>query len=103
MHEVKSIPIPTTSSGVARALRSTSGTVGLDRRDVVGGILQRPVRRKSDVLVRGRQALVDHAVGVGVDGSRHLLAGRDIDEDGAPTLGPEIDPDRVPHDRGRCP
>ena len=27
VHEVKSIPIPTTSSGVALALRSTSGTV----------------------------------------------------------------------------
>jgi hypothetical protein len=57
------------------------------------GILQRPLRREP--LARGRQHVVDHAVGVLVDRRPQLLTIGDGDDDGAPRQRPEVDADHA--------
>ena len=67
----------------------------LEDLDVVVRILQRPIRFQPHAAGIGRQALVDHAVGVGVDIRGDFVAVGDIDEQRPARLGAEIDPDCV--------
>ena len=67
----------------------------LEDLDVVVRVLQRPIRFQPHAAGIGRQALIDHAVGVGVDISGNFAAVGDIDEQRPARLGAEIDPDCV--------
>ncbi len=71
----------------------------LEDAQVVVGVLERPVGRQDDRLVRSGEVLVDDAVAIWLDGRRDLRPVGDVDEDGATRTGPEIDPDRVPAHR----
>ena len=67
---VKSMPMPTTSVGCdARRLERRRDGV-LEDFEVVVGVLQRPFRRERTVAAG--QVLVDHAVGVSMDGGGDL-------------------------------
>ncbi len=72
----------------------------LQSADVVGGVLQSPLRLELDMTMRCRQALADDAVCVLADSGRDLTAVGDVDEDGAAGLGPEVDPECVPAAQG---
>ena len=67
----------------------------LEDLDVVVRVLQRPIRFQPHAAGIGRQALIDHAVGVGVDISGNFAAVGDINEQRPARLGAEIDPDCV--------
>jgi hypothetical protein len=67
----------------------------LERAEVVLRVLERPVGLELDAVVRGGQPLVDHAVPVRVDGRAELPPFGAVDQDGAPGLGAEVDPERV--------
>jgi hypothetical protein len=85
--------------GVDAALGEQPGHGRADRRHVVVRILERPVGLEKNVVVRGRQAAIDDAVGVLVDRGGQLRAGREIDQHGPSRLGPEVEPDGVRHRR----
>ena len=52
---VKSMPMPTTSAGSTPDSTMTAGTARWNVRDVVVGILERPVGAQADVVVGRRQ------------------------------------------------
>ena len=63
------------------------------RAQIVGWILQRPLRRQPGAA--RWQALVDHPVGVLVDRRGELAASADLHEDRATGLGAEVHPERI--------
>ena len=66
-----------------------------EHRQVIVGILQRPVVGETHLLVGQRQPLGDHPVGVPVNSRRDLSTRRDIHQDRPAGFGPEVDADRV--------
>ena len=56
VHAVTSMPMPMMSAGSTPASRMTAGTAVLQHVEVVVGVLERPVGRQDDVLVRGAGA-----------------------------------------------
>ena len=84
---------------IGRRLREDGGNGLLEDAEVVLGILERPIRWQANLAIGQGQALVDHAVAVRRHGRGDLLPVGNVDQDGAPGLGPEVDPDRVPAHR----
>jgi hypothetical protein len=62
---------------------------------VVVGVLERPALGEPDLAVGEWQSRIDHTVDVGMHGGRDLPTVGDVDQDGTPRLGPEVDTDRV--------
>ena len=90
--EVKSVPIPTTSSAATPA-RTASGTAAAQRLDVVGRVLERPLRGQ---LGAGRGERASMTPGT-VDGRGQLGPVARVDDDRACRQRPEVDADDAAH------
>ena len=71
-----------------------------ERAQVISRVLQGPFGRQP--CAAARQARVDHAIRVRVDGAGQLGAGADVDQDRATGLGTEVHANGVRTGGGRC-